>query len=108
MTVERELEDLIQFVQVGNQDFVNYVDSQLNRRFARITNLKDPVPILPGLLLGYRHPSGEAHINDGNVWTWCPGQDNSNANCSVGAVPNVLVSDVGNHDGPYNGVETRC
>jgi hypothetical protein len=95
-------------VQVGNQDFANYVDSQLSGRFTRITNLKDPIPILPGLFLGFKHPSGEAHINDGETWKWCAGQDNADTQCSVGSTPSIFESDLNDHDGPYNGITIGC
>lgn len=98
----------VSFAQVGNQAFANYVDSQLNGRFTRITNLKDPVPILPGQFLGFKHPSGEDHIDTGEVWKLCPGQENPSTQCSDGAVPNIFVGDIGNHDGPYNGITMGC
>ena len=94
--------------QVGNEDFASYVDGALGSRFTRITNLKDPVPILPGRFMGFRHPSGEAHIDEGEVWMWCPGQDNPDTRCSVGDTPNILEADVGDHDGPYNGIIIGC
>lgn len=93
---------------VGNKDFANYVDNQLDGRFTRITNLKDPVPIIPGRFLGFRHPSGEAHIDNGEIWKWCPGQDNTDAQCSIGDTPNIFVSDSNEHDGPYNGIIIKC
>jgi len=93
---------------VGNQDFANYVDTQLGGKFTRITNYKDPVPIIPGRFLGYRHPAGEAHIDNGAVWKLCPGQDNTDSQCSIGDVPNILVGDVGDHSGPYDGVTIGC
>ena len=94
----------ILFAQAGNQAFANYVDAQLGGRFVRITNYKDPVPILPGRSLGFKHPSGEAHIDNGEVWKWCPGEDNTDAQCSIGDTPNILVSHPNDHNGPYNGI----
>jgi hypothetical protein len=32
------------------------------------------------------------------------GQDNPSTECIVGDVPNILLGDVINHDGPYDGV----
>ncbi|KAF9646508.1 alpha/beta-hydrolase [Thelephora ganbajun] len=93
---------------VGNQDFANYVDSQLAGRFTRITNHKDPIPIVPGRFLGFHHPSGEAHIDGAGVWRWCSGQDNTDAQCSIGDTPNLFVSDSNNHRGPYNGITISC
>jgi len=92
---------------VGNQAFANYVDANLN--VTHITNLKDPVPIIPGILLGYHHPSGEVHITETSLaWESCPGQDNPSKLCSRGDVPNVFEGNVADHDGPYNGVTMGC
>ena len=106
--LQRTIEGLTLSVQVGNQDFANYVDSKLAGRFTRITNYEDPVPILPGRFLGFHHPSGEAHIDDGQVWKWCPGQDNTDAQCSIGDATNILDSDLGDHGGPYDGIDIDC
>lgn len=38
-----------------------------------INNKEDPIPILPSILLGYRHPEGEIHIMDSGAWVACPG-----------------------------------
>jgi hypothetical protein len=59
--------------QVGNQNFANYVDGNLGS-FTRITNMKDPVPIVPGRFLGYHHPSNEVHISENGNWDVCPGK----------------------------------
>ena len=88
---------------VGNQDFANYVDS-LGLSITHINNKEDFVPILPGLFLGFHHPSGEVHIQDSGVWAACPGQDNDSTECTVGDVPNIFDGDESNHDGPYDGV----
>jgi len=103
-----KIEGLTLSAQVGNQEFANYVDGKLAGRFTRITNYEDPVPILPGRFLGFRHPSGEAHIDNGQVWKWCPGQDNTDAQCSIGDATNIFDSDVGDHKGPYNGINIGC
>ena len=57
--------------QVGNQDFANYVDAHLS--LTHINNKEDPIPIVPGMFLGYVHPSGEVHIQDSGSWDACPG-----------------------------------
>lgn len=88
---------------VGNQAFADYVDAHV-ASLSHVNNKRDPVPIMPGRLLGYHHPSGEIHINAGGTWMACSGQDNTNAECEVGAVPNVLFADEGDHDGPYDGI----
>jgi len=91
---------------VGNQEFANFVDA--NVKLTRITNKKDPVPILPGRFLGFHHPSGEIHIESDNSFVSCPGQDNTDARCSTGDAKNIFQADVSNHDGPYAGVTMGC
>lgn len=57
--------------QVGNQAFADYVDAHVS--LTHINNKEDPIPILPGMFLGYVHPSGEVHIEDSGEWAACPG-----------------------------------
>jgi predicted lipase len=59
---------------VGNQDFANWVDSNLSGQVTHINNEEDPIPIVPGKFLGFRHPSGEVHITDSGTWETCPGE----------------------------------
>ena len=80
----------------------------MNGHLAHINNKEDPIPTLPSLLLGYRHPSGEIHIQDNDAWDACPGQDNPSTLCSTGDVPTVLQGDEPEHDGPYNGITITC
>ncbi|KAF7986534.1 hypothetical protein HWV62_26248 [Athelia sp. TMB] len=87
---------------VGNQAFANYVDSNLH--LTHINNEEDPIPTVPGMFLGFHHPSGEVHIQDSGEWASCPGQDNPRTSCIVGDVPNILDGTESDHDGPYNGV----
>jgi hypothetical protein len=75
---------------------------------ARITNRKDPVPTVPIELMGYRHPSGEDHIEDDSSWKACPGQDNPDKQCIDGEVPFPLLGNVNDHSGPYDGVILKC
>ncbi|KAF9443747.1 lipase class 3 family protein [Macrolepiota fuliginosa MF-IS2] len=92
---------------VGNQEFADYVDSHL--LFNHINNKQDIVPTLPGQFLGYRHPSGEIHIDENNQWLSCPGQDNPSDECIVGAVPMIFFfGDTDDHTGPYNGIDMGC
>ncbi|KAK2462711.1 hypothetical protein APHAL10511_005229 [Amanita phalloides] len=91
---------------VGNQAFANYVDAHVG--LTHINNMKDPVPIVPGRLLGYHHPSGEIHISENGSWESCPGQDNTNKLCIVGDVPNIFEGKTANHGGPYNGITMGC
>ncbi|OSX64053.1 hypothetical protein POSPLADRAFT_1136683 [Postia placenta MAD-698-R-SB12] len=92
---------------VGNQAFANYVDAQPTS-VTHINNEEDPIPICPGMFLGFVHPSGEVHIQDSGEWAACPGQDNPSTQCIVGDVPTVLDGDESDHDGPYNGIEMGC
>lgn len=64
---------------VGNQAFANYVDAHVTSLsggtgLTHINNKEDIVPILPGMFLGFHHPSGEVHIQDSNAWDACPGE----------------------------------
>jgi len=93
---------------VGNQDWANFVDANAQIHLTHINNKEDPIPILPGMFLGFHHPSGEVHIQDSLAWDACPGQDNPSTLCIVGDVPNIFESDESDHDGPYNGVTMGC
>ncbi|KAG6810270.1 hypothetical protein H0H92_012622 [Tricholoma furcatifolium] len=92
---------------------LTHINNELSRRSANMfpipdskhLNREDPIPICPGMSLGYIHPSGEIHIQDSGAWLSCPGQDNPSTECIVGDVPNILDGDLSDHDGPYNGVE---
>jgi hypothetical protein len=58
---------------VGNTAWATFFDSQI-ANFTRMNNKHDPVPIVPGRLLGFRHPRGEIHIElDGRAVS-CPGK----------------------------------
>ncbi|KZS95526.1 lipase [Sistotremastrum niveocremeum HHB9708] len=87
---------------VGNQAFANYVDANLH--LTHVNDQKDPIPIVPGMFLGFHHPSGEVHINADGSWSACPGQDNPSTSCIVGDVPNIFDGTEANHDGPYNSI----
>ncbi|EIW57887.1 lipase [Trametes versicolor FP-101664 SS1] len=93
---------------VGNQAFADFVDDS-GVQVVYINNKKDLVPILPGRFLGYRHPSGEIHIQNSGIWVSCPGQENPSTRCTTGDVPTVFRSNLNNHNGPYQGIEMgRC
>ncbi|PSS35368.1 hypothetical protein PHLCEN_2v1705, partial [Hermanssonia centrifuga] len=69
--VERDL-DADTGEPVGNQDFANYVDAHVTS-LNHINNKLDPIPIVPGMFLGYHHPSGEIHIDEtSSAWISCP------------------------------------
>lgn len=36
------------------------------------------------------------------------GQDNTDARCTIGTVPNIFEGEPNDHDGPYDGIETGC
>lgn len=52
----------------GNDEWANYIDSRIGvDNFSFVTNQNDIVPSLPPTALGYRHPSGEVHIESVNA-----------------------------------------
>ncbi|KIJ31875.1 hypothetical protein M422DRAFT_266358 [Sphaerobolus stellatus SS14] len=81
--------------------FVGYANLP---NLTRITNMDDPVPILPGRFLGFQHTHGEVHITSDGVWRACAGNDNANSLCTVRDVKNLFEGNTGDHNGPYNGV----
>jgi len=88
---------------VGNPAFASYVDSHITN-LVHITDMLDPIPIVPGEFLGFAQPQGEVHILGGTDWVACAGDDNPSVDCSTGAVPTILTSDLVDHLGPYNGI----
>ncbi|KAG8781921.1 hypothetical protein FRC12_021402 [Ceratobasidium sp. 428] len=88
---------------VGNQEFANLIDQKITD-FSRVTNEYDEIPIVPGRFLGYHHSSGEKHIKSPGVWNACAGQDNTSTDCSTGAVPDIIIGNLIDHLGPYEGV----
>ncbi|KAG9025058.1 hypothetical protein FS837_005099 [Tulasnella sp. UAMH 9824] len=85
---------------VGNPAFASYLSSF---DLTRITHELDPIPIVPGRSLGFAHPQGEIHQSSADdKWYNCPGSDNTDIRCSTGNVPNIFVSDIVDHLGPYN------
>lgn len=91
---------------VGNQAFADYIDA--NHPMTHVNNKEDYIPILPGMFLGFVHPSGEVHIEDSGSWDACPGQDNPSTLCIVGDVPEIWDGDESDHDGPYGPVTMGC
>lgn len=91
---------------VGNAAFANLVNSKSVMN--RINNQDDIVPIVPGRFLGFAHTEGELHILNNNAWVNCPGQDNTDSDCTIGYVPNIFSGDTGDHSGPFNGVYIGC
>ena len=91
---------------VGNWAFAEYVDKNAN--LTRVNNRRDPVPILPGLMLGYEHPGGERHIHSDGKWVSCSAHDNESEKCTTGEVNDIFEGDLRDHDGPYEGVVMDC
>jgi hypothetical protein len=60
---------------VGNKAWATFFDSQVSN-FTRMNNMRDFVPILPGIFRGhgYSHPSGEIHIEADGSAVVCPGE----------------------------------
>ncbi|KAG8994553.1 hypothetical protein FRB94_009800 [Tulasnella sp. JGI-2019a] len=83
---------------VGNPAWADYLNAY---DITRITHNYDPIPIVPGRALGFQQPDGEIHIDDNDVWNYCAGEDNTDVECSTGATPNIFVSDILDHLGPY-------
>ncbi|KAG8780339.1 hypothetical protein FRC12_023169 [Ceratobasidium sp. 428] len=88
---------------VGNPAFATLMDSRI-KDLTHINNEKDIVPTVPGRFLGFAHTSGEKHILSPGNWVACTGQDNTDSQCTIGTVSNVLVGDLNDHGGPYEGV----
>ncbi|KAF9562294.1 lipase class 3 family protein [Agrocybe pediades] len=91
---------------VGNCAFADYVNAHLSVKHGN--NKQDPIPILPGMFLGFHYPSGEVYIFCANDWADCPGQDNPSTSCVVGAVPNIFAGKIDDHSGPYDGLIMDC
>lgn len=60
---------------------------------------QDLVPILPGRFLGFHHAIGEKHIQANNSWVACPGIDNTDPQCTTGAVKNLFYGNADDHMG---------
>src|SRR5579863_7256272 len=59
---------------VGDRSFANFVDEQLEGLVTHVNNKKDPIPITPGMFLGFHHASGEIHVQQqSGAWAACPG-----------------------------------
>ncbi|KAJ8093483.1 hypothetical protein PM082_020340 [Marasmius tenuissimus] len=64
---------------------------------ANAASRKDPIPVVPGRLLGYHHCHGEIHIKEDDKWVSCPGHDNPSSQCSTGDVRLILEAKVQDH-----------
>ncbi|CAJ0871116.1 8252_t:CDS:2 [Entrophospora sp. SA101] len=88
---------------IGNQEFANFVDSQL--KLNRIVNFEDAVPRLPPKFLDYKHSGSEFWISDPakaptDAIIECQGQEDNK--CSLSVKP--LKLNIRDHEGPYIGV----
>ncbi|KAF8489257.1 Alpha/Beta hydrolase protein [Russula emetica] len=89
---------------VGNSAWATFFDSQVSN-FTRVNNKRDPVPVVPGRLLGFQHVATEIHIQPDGKTVICPGPDDGvDPQCSDKMVPDVINGDVDDHSGPYNGI----
>ena len=89
---------------VGNQAWAALFDSQVSD-FTRINNERDPIPTMPERLVGFQHPKGEVHIvKPGEAYS-CPGdEDATDSQCTILQVPIVVLGNVLDHFGPYEGI----
>ncbi|KAH9924679.1 alpha/beta-hydrolase [Epithele typhae] len=73
--------------------------------FVRINHDHDPIPIVPGRSLGFRHVHGEIHILDSNgkAYACSPDDDATDSQCTISTVPNIFDSNILDHLGPYEG-----
>lgn len=58
---------------VGNHAWATFFDSQVSN-FTRVNNKRDPVPVVPGRLLGFRHVATEVYIQPDGKAVICPGE----------------------------------
>jgi Lipase (class 3) len=93
---------------VGNQAFASFVDGILPNLVKHINNKHDPIPIVPAMSIGFRHVSGEIHIQETGQWIGCPHEDNPDPLCIVGAVPSIFQATFSDHSGPYNHIMLKC
>ncbi|KAH8824755.1 Alpha/Beta hydrolase protein [Flagelloscypha sp. PMI_526] len=89
---------------VGNMDWAKSVSQKVPNN-SRVNNQRDLVPIVPGRALGFSHPDGEVHLLDNNgKAVRCPGIDSTEKSCTISTVPNILLGNIIDHLGPYNGI----
>ncbi|KAJ6605839.1 lipase [Mycena sp. CBHHK59/15] len=91
---------------VGNQAFADL--ASVGNIVTHINNMEDFIPILPGRLLGFHHPTGEIHIQDSGAWDACPGQDNTSDLCTTGDVPTIFEGNSNNHNGTVSDLTIFC
>ncbi|KAH7104424.1 alpha/beta-hydrolase [Auriculariales sp. MPI-PUGE-AT-0066] len=92
---------------VGNKEFANFVDANLPD-VTRVVNQQDPVPILPGRFLGFRHPSGEVHIGEKGQFLACNGQESEEDGCTIDSTRFIFQAEKDDHSGPYHKLKIGC
>lgn len=89
---------------VGNTAFVDLLQGRVTD-FKRINNRQDFVPTIPSQDLGFMHPSDEVHIvRDGDAENCTGNENDTDENCTLKNVPNLLAGNILDHLGPYEGV----
>ncbi|PVF97008.1 alpha/beta-hydrolase [Serendipita vermifera] len=89
---------------VGNQAWVTWLDNNVPD-LTRINNKNDVVPTVPTQAMGYVGSDGEIHIRQDGAWAVCPGDDNMEVGCTA---RDVIVGNIIDHLGPYNGIWIGC
>jgi hypothetical protein len=89
-------------VKVGNQEFADYVDSNLD--VTRIANRNDIISEMPPFP-PYQQISGEISIQEMGDWVACPGQDNLDSRCGVHP---FFDASLAQHLGPFDGIVVGC
>ncbi|PVF97006.1 alpha/beta-hydrolase [Serendipita vermifera] len=89
---------------VGNQAWVTWLDNNVTD-LTRINNKNDLVPTVPTIAMGYVGSDGEVHIRSDGAWAVCPGDDNMETGCTA---KDVVVGNIVDHLGPYNGIWIGC
>ncbi|KAK7038426.1 Alpha/beta-hydrolase [Favolaschia claudopus] len=87
---------------VGNPTFATWVDGMFGKNNTFVVSRDDPVPHVPLLIQGFQHTSGEIWIKNDTTTLACDGQENDNCSDTIGVLD--AVTGVGDHTGPYFGV----
>ncbi|TRM57806.1 Alpha/Beta hydrolase protein [Schizophyllum amplum] len=92
---------------VGNAKWVDLVDANADS-YARINNMRDPIPVLPARSASYEHPTGEIHVVQEGMWLACIAdnrrEDDEDAECTIQSVPDASEGVLDDHAGLYNGI----
>lgn len=84
---------------IGDDFFTTFISSQTNGKTIRVTNMADPVTVMPGIIAGFAHTTPEYWFPDGlgrpETMKTCEGV--TTLACS--AQFNVRVSNMGDHSG---------